>query len=91
MARSRVIPNLLYATLGFAVTAGAVYFALRALRNRREAEEDSTMALRRSTREAGRAVKDTGRKVGRDIRRGAEDTVEAFDQSFGPEATVNRI
>ncbi len=80
MARSRVIPNLLYGTLGLAVTAGAVYFAIRALRNRREGEEPM-LALRRSTREAGRNVKDTGRKVGRDIKRGVKDTAEAFSEA----------
>lgn len=83
MARSRVIPNLLYGTLGVAVAATATYYAVRTLRRRRAGRnaDEKMLSLRRSTREAGRAAKDTAQKVGRDLREGGEDTIEAFEST----------
>ena len=83
MARSRVIPNLFYGTIGLAVTGAAVYYAVRTLRRRRaDTHGDDTMTeLRRTTRKAGRAVKDAGSQVGKEIGRGVEDTAEAFRES----------
>ena len=80
MARNRVIPNLLYGTLGLAAVGTATYFALRSLRRRREAhgEESTMLSLRRSTRDVGRAVKDSVEKVGKSVKRGAMDTGEAL-------------
>lgn len=77
MARNRVMPNLLYGTLGLAAVGTASYFAYRFLQRRRAEGEDTMMALRRSTRDAGRAVKDTAQKVGKDVKRGASDSADA--------------
>ena len=85
MARSRVIPNLFYGTIGLAVTGAAVYYAVRTLRRRRADSglhgDDTMTELRRTSRKAGRAVKDAGSKVGKEIGRGVEDTAEAFRES----------
>jgi hypothetical protein len=98
MARNRVIPNLLYGTLGLAAVGTATYFALRSLRARREAhgEESPMLSLRRSTRNVGRAAKDSAQKVGKDIKRGVADTGEALaeagDEFQSAQATsFNRI
>ena len=100
MARNRVIPNLLYGTLGLAAVGTATYFALRSLRARRAAHgEDSTMlSLRRSTRNVGRAVKDSVQKIGKDVSRGANDTGEAlaevgkeFESDLASPTSYNRI
>lgn len=100
MARNRVIPNLLYGTLGLAAVGTASYFVLRSLRRRREGhgEESSMLSLRRSTRDVGRAVKDSTEKVGKSVKRGAKDTGEAlaevgdeFKSGVATPASYNRI
>lgn len=93
MARSRFIPNLLYGTLGLAVTGVAVYYSLRTLRRRREAGEDSMLSVRRASRKAGRAAKETGKTIGRGIE-DAGDKVEDFATSITDQyatPTSNRI
>ena len=98
MARNRVIPNLLYGTLGLAAVGTATFFAIRSLRRRRElhGEESTMLSLRRSTRNVGRAVKDTVQKIGKDVNRGVLDTGEALaevgNEFESPQATsYNRI
>lgn len=100
MARNRVIPNLLYGTLGLAAVGFASYYAFRTIRRRRElhGEDSSMLSLRRSTRNVGRAVKDSTKKVGKDISRGVNDTGEAladvgreFESDVATPTSYNRI
>lgn len=96
MARNRVIPNFLYGTLGLAVVGAATFFAVRAVRRRGEhAEGDSMLSLRRSTRKVARAVKDSGQQIGKELRRGVEDTGEALAEAgnefAAPSTSYNRI
>lgn len=85
MARPRLnTVNFVYTTLGLGVAAGVGYLVWRQLRNRRLAagdREDSHMDIRRSTRKAGRAIKDTARQVGKSVKRGVADTAEAFEDA----------
>jgi hypothetical protein len=81
MARRLNTVNFVYTTIGLGVAAGIGYYVFRALRNRRIAEEDNLMELRRSTRKAGRAVKDTAAQVGKSVKRGASDVGEAFEDA----------
>lgn len=43
--------------------------------------QDNLMELRRSTRKAGRAVKDTAAGIGKSVKRGASDVGEAFEDA----------
>jgi hypothetical protein len=43
--------------------------------------QDNLMELRRSTRKAGRAVKDAATGVGKSVKRGATDVGEAFEDA----------
>ena len=85
MARQRLsLVNISYSLVGLAVAGGIGYYVYRTLKNRsaeRGIEEDRLMEIRRSTRKAGRAVKDTTRQVGKDVKRGAEDVGEAFEDA----------
>ena len=77
MARNRAVPNFLYGTLGLAVVGTATYFAVRAVRRRRHGE-GAMLSVRRASRKAARAAKDTAQQVGTDIQRGASDTGDAL-------------
>lgn len=96
MARSRFIPNLLYGTLGLAVTGVAAFYAFRALRNRRAAspsDEEAMLDVRRASRKAGRKVKEAGKAIGRGIE-DAGDKVEDFTTEVSDRyatPNVNRI
>lgn len=46
-----------------------------------EGTQDNLMELRRSTRKAGRAVKDAASGVGKSVKRGASDVGEAFEDA----------
>lgn len=85
MARQRLsLVNISYSIVGLAVAGGIGYYVYRALKDRsaaRGAEEDRLMELRRSSRKAGRAVKDTAAQVGKTVKRGAEDVGEAFEDA----------
>lgn len=100
MARNRVIPNLLYGTLGLAAVGTAAYYAFRALRARaaEHGEDSSMLDLRRSTRDVGRAVKDSAAKIGKSAKRGAKDTGEAlaevgkeFEADLASPSSFNRV
>lgn len=43
--------------------------------------QDNLMELRRSTRKAGRAAKDTAAGIGKSVKRGAADVGEAFEDA----------
>ena len=83
MARPRLnTVNFVYTTIGIGVAAGVGYLVWRQLRNRGATKtEDSLMDFRRSTRKAGRAVKDTAQQIGKSVKRGAKDTTEAFEDA----------
>ena len=85
MARPRLnTVNFVYTTIGIGVAAGVGYLVWRQLRNRRLARDegqDSLMGVRRSTRRAGRAVKDTAQQVGKSVKRGVNDAREAFEDA----------
>ena len=85
MARPRLsLLNVSYSIVGLAVAGGIAYYVWRTVKNRqveRGAEEDRLMEIRRSTRKAGRAAKDTAHQVGKDVKRGAEDVGEAFEDA----------
>ncbi len=51
--------------------------------------KDSLMDVRRSSRKAGRAIKDAVQQVGKAVQRGANDVGEALDEasSFEADAT----
>lgn len=101
MARTRLtLVNFVYTTVGIGVAAGIGYYVWRSLRNRRIAEEDNLMEIRRATRKAGRAVKDSAQQVGKSVKRGASDVGEAFEDATSsgkplfeqePAAGYNRI
>ena len=89
--------NFVYTAVGLAVAGGIGYYVYRRLRNRRfesfeggepvgqlgqgEGAQESLMDLRRSTRKAGRAIKDTGAQVGKSVRRGASDIGDTFEDA----------
>lgn len=86
MARPRLNTlNFVYTAIGVGVAAGVGYFVWRQLRNRRAAAtgrgDDNLMDYRRTTRKAGRAVKDAAQQVGKAVKRGAKDTAEAFEDA----------
>lgn len=84
MARPRLnTVNFVYTTIGLGVAAGIGYLVWRQLRNRRFSDDaqDSLMEVRRSTRKAGRAIKDTAQQVGKSVKRGVSDTAEAFEDA----------
>jgi hypothetical protein len=82
MAKRLSILNVTYTLVGFAVAGAVGYYTWRALRSRSEAaEQESLMDIRRSTRKAGRAVKDTATQVGKTLKRGAEDVGEAVEDA----------
>ena len=86
MAKPRLsLLNITYSIVGLAVAGGVGFYVYRTLRDRRATgrgpEEERLMDLRRSTRKAGRAVKDSARQVGKDVKRGAEDLGEAFEDA----------
>ena len=91
MARPRLsLLNISYSIVGLAVAGGIAYYVWRTVKNRRfdgdaqaarGPEEDRLMEVRRSSRKAGRAVKDTGRQIGKTVKRGAEDVGEAFEDA----------
>lgn len=90
MARRLNTVNFVYTTIGLAIAGGVGYYVWRTLRNRRfeqgladdaQAREDNLMELRRSSRKAGRAVKDTAAQVGKNVKRGASDVGEAFEDA----------
>ncbi|MEA3136740.1 MAG: hypothetical protein QOJ26_857 [Thermoplasmata archaeon] len=84
MARRLNTLNFVYTAIGIGVAAGVGYYAYRQLRNRRlegGATEDSLMDIRRSTRKAGRAVKDTVAQVGKSVKRGAKDLRESVEET----------
>jgi hypothetical protein len=86
MARPRLNAlNFVYTAVGLAIAGGVGYYVYRRIRSRRfESEEtgagreESLMDIRRSTRKAGRAIKDTGSQVGKTVKRGAADVGESF-------------
>jgi hypothetical protein len=89
MARPRLNAlNFVYTAVGLAIAGGVGYYVYRRIRNRRlESEEtgagreESLMDIRRSTRKAGRAVKDTGAQIGKAVKRGAADVGESFQDA----------
>ena len=85
MARPRLnTVNFVYTTIGIGVAAGVGYLVWRQLRNRRLAHDegqDSLMGVRRATRKAGRAAKDTTQQVGKAVKRGVNDAREAFEDA----------
>lgn len=85
MAKPRLsLLNIGYSIVGLAVAGGIGFYVYRTLRERRAErgiEEDRLLELRRSTRKAGRAVKDTAAQVGKNVKRGAEDVGEAFEDA----------
>ena len=83
MARRLNTLNFVYTAIGIGVAAGAGYYLYRRMRNRPvDAEtQDSLMDFRRSTRKAGRAVKDTAQQIGKTVKRGVKDTTEAFEDA----------
>ena len=85
MARPRIsLLNITYSIVGLAVATGIGVYVYRTVKNRqaeRGLEEDRLMEIRRSSRKAGRAVKDTARQVGKSVKRGAEDVGEAFEDA----------
>jgi len=86
MAKRLNLLNFTYTAVGIAAAAGISYYVWRRLRARGEAAategmqgtQDNLMDIRRSTRKAGRAVKDTATQVGKTVKRGAQDVGEAF-------------
>jgi hypothetical protein len=88
MARPRLNTlNFVYTAVGLAVAGGIGYYVYRRLRNSRfesgaegsgVQSEDALMDLRRSSRKAGRAIKDTGAQIGKTVKRGASDVGESF-------------
>lgn len=85
MARPRLnAVNFVYTAVGLAVAGGITWYVYRRLRNRRfesgiEGQaEGHLMDLRRSSRKAGRAIKDTGSQIGKTVKRGASDVGESF-------------
>lgn len=93
MARKRVIPNLLYSTVGLAAVGTVGYFVYRFVQKRRLEGDDTMMAIRRSTRDAGRAVKDTAQKIGKETKRGASDVGDSVTKNFESPASTsyNRV
>jgi hypothetical protein len=100
MARSRFLPNLLYGSLGLAVTGVAAFYAFRTLRRRRaeRGDEDAMLSIRRASRKTGRAAKEAGKKVGRGIEDAGErvgDTItdvgNEFQSTSGYESPLNRV
>lgn len=85
MARPRIsLLNITYSVVGLAVAGGIAYYVYRrvsASRAEQGLEEDRLMELRRASRKAGRAVKDTGSQVGKAVKRGASDVGEAFEDA----------
>lgn len=82
MARRLNTLNFVYTTVGLGVAAGVGYLVWRQLRNRRAGRtEDNLMDFRRTTRKAGRAIKDTTQQIGKTVKRGAKDTTEAFQDA----------
>jgi hypothetical protein len=84
MARPRLnTVNFVYTTVGIGIAVGIGYLAFRRFRNRGATAhaDDNLMDFRRSTRKAGRAVKDTATQVGKNLRRGVNDTAEAFEDA----------
>jgi hypothetical protein len=85
MARPRLnTVNFVYTSIGIGIAAGVGYLVWRRLRNRRLANaeaQDNLMDIRRSTRKAGRAVKDTAAQVGKSVKRGVNDAREAFEDA----------
>ena len=92
MARPRLnAVNFVYTAVGLAVAGGITWYVYRRLRNRRfesdamegqaESPQDHLMGLRRSTRKAGRAIKDTGSQIGKTVKRGASDVGESFEDA----------
>lgn len=83
MARPRLnTVNFVYTTIGLAVAGGIGYAVWRRLRNRRlDRSEDTLMDIRRQSRKAGRAVKDTASQVGKTVKRGASDVGESFEDA----------
>ena len=85
MARPRLNAlNFVYTAVGLAIAGGVTWYVYRRIRDRRagsEAQgerEESLMDIRRSTRKAGRAIKDTGAQVGKAVKRGASDVGDSF-------------
>jgi hypothetical protein len=93
MARPRLNTlNFVYTAVGLAVASGIGYYVYRRIRNRRfesgaeetglqGRSEESLMDLRRSSRKAGRAIKDTGSQIGKTVKRGASDVGESFEDA----------
>ncbi|HUR25908.1 MAG TPA: hypothetical protein VM327_07850 [Candidatus Thermoplasmatota archaeon] len=82
MARRLNTLNFVYTTVGIGVAAGVGYLVWRQLRNRRaNTAGDNLMDFRRTTRKAGRAIKDATQQVGKSVKRGASDTAEAFEDA----------
>ena len=85
MARPKLsLLNITYSLVGLAVATGVGIYVYRVIQERRVErgeEEDRLMEIRRSTRKAGRAVKDTARQVGKTVKRGASDVGEAFEDA----------
>jgi hypothetical protein len=83
MARPRLNAlNFVYTAVGLAIAGGVTYYVYRRIRNRRfegaEGTNESLMDIRRSSRKAGRAIKDTGAQIGKTVKRGASDVGESF-------------
>ncbi|MEK6976420.1 MAG: hypothetical protein AABY18_08785 [Candidatus Thermoplasmatota archaeon] len=99
MVRNRVLPRILYGTLGLVVVGAASVYAFRSLRRASDSPDEASMlTLRRSTRSVGRAVKGSAQKVGKALARSVEDTGDAlveagrefeFDSGTAPKS--NRI
>jgi hypothetical protein len=94
MAKRLNVVNFVYTAIGIGIVAGVGYYVYRNVRNRRLEgawEQDATatastgnenlMDLRRSTRKAGRAVKDAAQGIGKSVKRGASDVGEAFEDA----------
>jgi hypothetical protein len=96
MARRLNTLNFAYTAVGLAIAGGIGYYVWRNLRNRRlesgfgnegtpgadtQGREENLMDLRRSTRRAGRAVKDPASPVGKADKRGAGDVAESFEDA----------
>ena len=94
MAKRLNVVNFVYTAIGLGIVAGVGYYVYRNVRNRRiegaweqdastttPGTQDNLMDLRRSTRKAGRAVKDAAQGVGKGIKRGASDVGEALEDA----------